>query len=123
MTKNKILVIEDEKPLLNALSAKLQMEGFEIIEAENGKDGLKSALREKPDLILLDIILPKMDGITVLENLRKDSWGKKAKVIILTNLSDWSNTSKAVNLNVHDYLVKSDWQIKDVVKKVKNKLG
>jgi len=122
MVKKKILVIEDERPLLNALSAKLQVEGFEVIEAENGELGLKLALSKQPDLILLDIILPKMDGITVLEHLRENTWGKTAKVIILSNLNDWNNTSSAVNLNVHDYLVKSDWQIKDVIKKVKSKL-
>ena len=122
MAKKKILVIEDEKPLLNALSAKIQTEGFEVLEAENGEDGLKLALKKHPDLILLDIILPKMDGITVLENLRENAWGKTVQVIILSNLSDWNNTSAAVNLNVRDYLVKSDWQIKDVIKKVKSKL-
>jgi two-component system response regulator VicR len=122
MPKKKILVIEDEKPLLNALSTKLQNEGYEVIEAENGEIGLKLAIKQQPDLILLDIILPKMDGITVLENLRENAWGKTAKVIILSNLSDWDNTQRAVNLNVHDYLVKSDWNIKDVIKKVKNKL-
>ena len=117
MTKKKILVIEDEEPLLNALSAKLQTEGFEVLEAENGEDGLKLALKKHPDLILLDIILPKMDGITVLENLRENAWGKTVQVIILSNLSDWNNTSAAVNLNVRDYLVKSDWQIKMLSKK------
>lgn len=122
MSKKKILVIEDEKPLINALSAKLQNEGFQVVEANDGKTGLKAALKHKPDLILLDIILPKMDGIGILENLRENAWGKSAKVIILTNLSDWDSTKKAVNLNVHDYLVKSDWNIKDVVKKVKSKL-
>ncbi|MBU0613613.1 response regulator [Patescibacteria group bacterium] len=122
MSKKKILVIEDEKPLINALSAKLQNEGFQVVEANDGKSGLKAALKHKPDLILLDIILPKMDGIGILENLRENAWGKSAKVIILTNLSDWDSTKKAVNLNVHDYLVKSDWNIKDVVKKVKSKL-
>ena len=122
MTKKAILVVEDEKPLLNALSAKLQNEGYEVIEAEDGEVGLKLAIKRKPDLILLDIILPKMDGITLLEKLRENVWGKSAKVIILSNLSDWDNTYKAVNLNVHDYLVKSDWDIKDVIKKVKSKL-
>ncbi|MFA6392280.1 MAG: response regulator [Patescibacteria group bacterium] len=122
MAKKTILVVEDERPLLNALSTKLQNEGFEVIEAEDGEIGLKLAIKHKPDMILLDIILPKMDGITVLENLRENAWGKTANVIILSNLSDWDNTQKAVNLNVHDYLVKSDWEIKDVIKKVKSKL-
>jgi two-component system, OmpR family, alkaline phosphatase synthesis response regulator PhoP len=122
MSKKKILVIENEKPLINALSAKLQDEGFQVIEATNGTTGLKPALKHKPDLILLDIILPKMDGISVLENLRENAWGKSAKVIILSNLSDWDNTKKATDLNVHDYLVKADWNIKDVIKKVKSKL-
>jgi len=121
--KKKLLIIEDEQPLLEALTDKFELEGFEVCMATNGEAGLKEALSCHPDLILLDILLPKMNGLTMLDELRKNVWGKTAKVIVLTNLSDWDSTNKAVNHDVHDYLVKSDWKIEDVVKIVKKKLN
>ncbi len=71
----KILVVEDDVPELNALRDKFTREGFSILTAKNGEEGLAIALREHPDLILLDIIMPVMDGITMLVKLREDSWG------------------------------------------------
>lgn len=70
-----ILIVEDDVPELNALRDKFTHEGFSILEAKNGEEGLATALREHPDLILLDIIMPVMDGMTMLVNLRKDPWG------------------------------------------------
>ncbi len=122
-TKKTILIIEDESSLREALTDKFEREGFNIISANDGEKGLSMALKHLPDLILLDIILPKKDGLTLLEELRQNSWGKTAKVIILSNLSDWNNTKKAVEQDVHEYLVKSDWKIADVVKIVKKKLS
>jgi two-component system, OmpR family, alkaline phosphatase synthesis response regulator PhoP len=123
MEGKKILIIEDEVSLLHALSAKLNEAGFVILEAKNGEEGLKMALAEHPDLILLDIIMPRMDGISLLKKLRVDDWGKNAPVIVLSNLSDADNSVKAVSGNVSDYLIKSDWKIADVVAKIKEKLG
>jgi len=114
----KILIIEDETALLKALIMKLETSEFVLTEATNGKDGLGMALRGHPDLILLDIIMPVMDGITMLRELRKDEWGKDAKVILLTNLSDAEKVEEAESQGVHDYLIKSDWRIEDVVKKI-----
>jgi len=71
----KILVIEDEKPMLDAVADTLKQHNFAVITADNGKDGLDTALREHPDLMLLDIFMPKMDGLTMLETLRNDPWG------------------------------------------------
>ncbi len=78
-------VVDDEAPERSALRDKLTQSGFSILEAKDGEEGLKIALREHPDVILLDIVMPKMDGMVVLHKLRQDEWGKKASVIILTN--------------------------------------
>ncbi|MFC1612254.1 PleD family two-component system response regulator [Patescibacteria group bacterium] len=117
-----ILIIEDEAPVVRILREKFKSEGFRVLEAKNGIDGFKKAKTEKPDLILLDIILPKMDGIAMLQKLRKDAWGKNVKVIILTNLSDGDELAEAIEHKVHDYLVKADWKLEEIVKKVKEKL-
>jgi DNA-binding response OmpR family regulator len=118
-----ILIVEDEKQLLDALRDKLTREGFQIIETENGVDGLETALLKHPDLILLDIMMPKMDGMAVLKKLREDAWGKTAPVILLTNLSDIDHVSEALDDKVTDYLIKSDWDIDEVAKKIKEKLS
>src|SRR4030042_2794089 len=115
-TTKKILIVDDEPALLAALVDKFTRAGFTVLIAENGKEGLKFAFKNKPDLILLDIIMPIMDGITMLYKLRKDPWGKRVKVILLTNLSDPGKITKALTQSVNGYLVKSDWKIKDVVK-------
>lgn len=120
--KKKILIVEDEIPLLDALKDRLTREGFDILQARDGKQGLELALSEHPDLILLDILLPVMDGITIFKKLHADIWGKDAKVIVLTNLSDNKNVADAIAMGSHDFLVKSDWKIEDVVKVVRDKL-
>ena len=119
----KILIVDDEPALLSALVDKFTRTGFTVIIAENGREGLKAALKNRPDLILLDIIMPVMDGITMLYKLRKDRWGKQVKVILLTNLSDPGKITKCLTQRVNGYLVKSDWKIKDVVKQVSKKLA
>jgi len=119
----KILVVDDEPALLAALVDKLTLEGFVVLSAKDGQDGLEVALRDHPDLILLDVILPVMDGMTMLFELRKDSWGKSIPVILLTNLSEPEKISESLRQGVTDYLVKSDWKLEDIVKKVKKNLG
>lgn len=119
----KILIVEDERPLLKALSEKFNNEGFEVLKAGDGKEGLDMALTKEPDIILLDIVMPVMDGISMLKNLRRDNSGKDIPVIILTNLSDAEHTADALENKAYDFLVKSDWKLEDVVKKVKEKLN
>lgn len=114
-----ILVVEDEAPLRNALRDDLSREGFSVLEAKDGKEGLEGALKKHPDLILLDIVMPKMDGMAMLDALRADPWGKDARVVLLTNVSDSERVSQAISGRAYQYLVKTDWRIKDVVKKVK----
>ena len=119
----KILIVEDEISLLKALEEKFAHEGFEVLKARNGEEGLQTALLNHPDIILLDIIMPKMDGITVIKELRKDAWGKNAKIILLTNLSSPESVTEAIQNNVFDYLVKTNWKLEAIVLKVKTMLG
>ena len=101
----------------------MEMEGLEVIDAVDGEEGLKKFSEEKPDLILLDIIMPKMDGITMLRELRQRAEGKDAPVIILTNLSDADSIEASIKSGVSDYLVKADWKIGDLMEKIKQRLG
>lgn len=117
------MIVEDELSLRNALRDKLSREDFAVLEAKNGEERLEVALREYPDLILLDIIMPVMDGMTMLKKLRETVWGKTAKVVILTNLTDTEKISEAIAQGSFDYLVKSDWKIEDVVTKARERLG
>jgi DNA-binding response OmpR family regulator len=119
----KILIIEDEAALRMAMEEKFGGEGFEVFMADNGEDGLALALKVVPDLILLDIILPKMDGFGVLNELSKNESTKNIEVMILTNLSDSGNVGEMVSRGVADYLVKADWKLEDLLEKVKNKLN
>lgn len=118
-----ILIVEDETPLRSALQEKFTREGFSVLEARDGEEGLNAALEKHPDIILLDIIMPKMDGLTVLKKLQEDSSGKDIPVILLTNLSDDQKVAEAIKEGVYEYLVKSDWKLADLVKEVKEKLG
>lgn len=119
----KILIIDDETIVQKSLSSQFDRKLVTVITAANGADGLKLALKEHPDLILLDLVMPKMDGMTMLTKLRADKWGKKAQVIILTNLSDAERVAQAVEKGTYEYLVKVDWNVMDVVKKCKKYLG
>jgi len=115
----KILVVEDEPTLTTALVDKFTAEQFTVLAAKNGQEGLTMALAEHPDLILLDIVMPVMDGMTMLAELRKDEWGKGVKVILLTNLSDPQKMSDSIAKDVAGYLIKSDWKLNDLVSEVK----
>lgn len=119
----KILIVEDEPSLIKALEEKLHQAGFETISAKNGEEGLSLAMSDKPDCILLDIIMPRMDGMTMLKELRKNDWGKNALVIMLTNLSDGEYAHSAAESGAYDFLVKTDWKIGDVIDKIKEKIG
>ena len=119
----KVLLIEDESVLLELLSGKFKDSGFEVSCAQSAEAGIKLALQNHPDLILLDLILPKMDGLTMLKKLRKDEWGKRVPVIILSNLNDQRKVSEAMKIGVYDFLVKSNVKLSDVVKEVREVLS
>lgn len=120
--EKKVLIIEDESLQLDLLRRKVAELGFTVLEARDGEEGLESALKNHPDLILLDLIMPKMDGVTVLKKLREDGWGKTAEVVILTNLSSAESVVKSVEHGVHDYLVKASYTLDDLMKIVDKKL-
>lgn len=105
------------------LTDKLKNQGFKVINASDGEEGVKKALDEHPDLVVLDIIMPKMDGMTAMEKIREDKdWGKDVPIVMLTNLSDPEKISEAAKYNVFDFLVKTDWRLDDVVDFIKQKL-
>lgn len=118
-----IVIIEDEETLLRMLSEKLSREGFKVWKALNGEEGLHMIQTKHPDIILLDIIMPRMDGMTMLKTLRQSEWGKDIPVIILSNLSDDKRVAESMEHGVYDYLIKTDWSLEEVAKKVKGKLG
>lgn len=119
----KVLIVEDEKQLLDLLHTTLSKK-YEAFDAKDGAEGLEIALKEHPDLILLDIKMPKMDGWEMLEKLRQDSWGKTAKVVMLTNLdTDNYAISHVVKEQPVAYWVKSNIKILDIADKVKKILG
>jgi CheY-like chemotaxis protein len=124
IANKKILIVEDEAPLRNAMSDILTFEGFIVFQAKNGQEGLDIALAQHPDLILLDLMMPVMDGLTMLEKLRTDQiYGKNAMVILLTNINDPDKVAAATEAGSYDFLVKSDWNIEDVVRKIKTRLN
>ena len=118
----KILIIEDDENLTYLLKEALKKESFAVLTAADGKEGLKIALEERPALILLDIILPQLDGLTMLQQLRANKKGVDIPVIILSNLSDAEEVSRAMESRAYDFLVKADWNINDVVEKVKKRV-
>ena len=121
-TKNKaykVLIVEDELNLQKAIGDKIQREGWQSLVASNGEEGLRMAMTEKPDIVLLDIIMPIMDGMTMLKELRKVS---KVPVLILTNLYDEKKLIEAFRGGSFDYLVKSNYSLNEVVEKIKEAL-
>lgn len=116
----KILIVEDEEAYLNLLQESLTKNGFKVYGATDGEKGLAAAIRIKPDLILLDLRLPVMDGMTMLGKLREKETSKQTKVIILTNLEpDMKLIQKSIENQPIYYLVKSDTKLSDLIAKVK----
>jgi len=121
--KKKILLVEDDAALSRVYKSRLQMEGFETREVNNGELALSAALEFKPDLILLDAMMPKISGFDVLDILRNTPETANIRIIMLTALSQPKDKERAESLGVDDYLVKSQVVIGDVVERVKYHLG
>jgi two-component system response regulator VicR len=120
--KKTVLVIEDEVDIREAMVDYLAQSDYNVLEASDGITGLKIALDEHPDLILLDLMLPGMNGQDVLRKLREDRWGKNATVIILSAQDDLSNIGMAYESGVTEYLMKSNASLDELAKKVREVL-
>ena len=117
-----ILFIEDESALQKTIGDILESKNYKVIKVLDGESGLRSAKEERPDLILLGLILPKMDGFEVLKVLKASEETKNIPVIILTNLEETENIQKALELGATTYLVKSSYTLEEVVKKIEKTL-
>ncbi len=121
--RKKILLVEDDEGLAQVYTSRLDVEGFEVRRVPNGEDALANAREFKPDLILLDVMMPKVNGFDVLDILRNTPETTNIKIIMLTALSQEADRKKAEEMGVDDYLVKSQVVIADVVERVKLHLG
>ena len=121
--KTKILLIEDEEMLANMYEVKFQNEGFEVVKALDGASGLEMSKSTNPDMVLLDVIMPKMDGFSVLKSMREDPATKDLPVMLLTNLGQDEDIEKGKELGVIGYLVKANVTPSEVVEAVKKELA
>ena len=124
MTDTKtVLIVEDEPAVALALTDALSKEGFTIQTAKDGAEGLSQALAGHPDIVITDLKMPNMTGLEMVEKLRADEWGKSAKVLILSNLSDLDTLQNAMEKGAFHYMVKGDSNMSDIVAAVKKQLG
>ncbi len=121
MAKN-ILIIEDEKSVSDMYKTHLENKGYQIAVSSNGKEGMELAKKEKPDLILLDIILPQKDGFTVLGKLKADKSTKKIPIVLLTNLGQDDDKKRGKDLGARDYLIKANLTPSQIGEKIKEYL-
>jgi DNA-binding response OmpR family regulator len=117
--KKVVLLVEDDQALRELYAIALIKAGFDILMAENGEQGVATALKHHPNLILLDIDMPIMNGHQAAEKIRLDSWGKDARIIFLTNHSDAQNVAHAIMQKPEDYIVKANVPIKDMINQVR----
>ena len=118
-----MLIVEDDKFLRELIVRKVGKEGYEVVIATDGEEGLKMAKEEKPNLILLDLILPAMDGFEVLRQIKEAEETKHIPVIILSNLGQKEDIDKAVKLGAQDYMIKAHFTTGEITKKIKEILG
>lgn len=117
--KFRILIVEDEEKLLNLLKNKLIRGGFEPIVAQDGEEALKQAKAHNPDLVILDLLLPKVDGFGVLSQLRESKSEKELPIIVLTNYGNSDNVSRVLSLGAEVFLIKANYSLDEVVNKIK----
>ena len=120
MTKDKILIVEDENFLLDMYKMKFEQGGFEVITAVDGEEAIRTSKREKPDIILLDIMMPKINGFGVLENLKASPITKSIPVLIFSNFSQKEKIKKGIALGAVDYFLKTNYTPTQVLEKVKD---
>jgi DNA-binding response OmpR family regulator len=114
-----ILFIEDESALQKTIREIVQKEGYAMISALDGELGIKLAMEKMPDLVILDLVLPKKNGFEVLKSLKQDKRTKMIPIIVLTNLGEMENIDNAIELGAKTYLVKSDYSLREVIEKIR----
>jgi len=119
----KVLIVEDEKVMAELLERKLTKEGYDVSVARDGEEGLKVMKKVKPDLILLDVIMPKMGGFEVMEEMKKDPEIKDIPVIIISNSGQPVELDRAQKLGAKDWLIKTEFDPQEVIKKVVKQIG
>jgi len=119
--KKKILIVEDDKDFLSILNIKFSNEGFSVLTAEGGEQGISLAQEEKPDLIISDVLMPGIDGMEMAKKIKESNDG--ALIMFLTNIKDTDYTKRIKALGKIDYLIKAELRINEIVQKVKDKLG
>ena len=115
----KILIVEDDQTLREILEKKLKMEEFEVITEADGDSALETVFKEKPDLVLLDIMMPGLNGISVLKQIRRDSWGKNVPIIIMSNLDYSIHAAEIRPFNPTDYIMKVGSKLEDILEKIR----
>ena len=119
----KILIIEDEEIILDLMKRKLSQEGYEVLTAKDGEEGLNAMRQFKPELILLDVVMPKLGGFEVMEEMRKDEQLRRIPVIIISNSGQPVEIDKAKELGANNWLIKTEFDPQEVVDKVINQIG
>ncbi len=119
----KVLIIEDEEVMINLLERKLSQEGYKVETARDGEEGLGKMKKEKPDLVLLDIIMPRKGGFEVMEEMQKDKELRDIPVIVISNSGQPVELDKAKELGAQDWLIKTEFDPQEVIEKVKNQIG
>lgn len=123
MAKKKIAIVEDDLAISQMYRLKFEAEGYEVAVAENGQVGLEVIEDFRPDVVLLDMMMPQMNGDEVLKNVRGQEWGQEMPVLILTNMGKEEASKSLSGLNVHSYIVKAEMTPKQVAERVKEVLG
>ncbi len=118
-----ILIVEDELSMQRAMKNKLEQAKYRVSTASDGAQGLEKIRADRPDLVLLDLIMPKLDGISVLREVKGDDKLRNLPVVILTNLSTGDKVAEAMQLGTFDFLVKANYSLDDVLRKVKDRIG
>jgi DNA-binding response OmpR family regulator len=123
--KNNIYTVEiaeDDQGLAGLLADRLITEGYTVIKAPDGEEAYKLALERHPDIIVLDMMMPKMNGLEVIKKLRTDEWGSTAQIMLLTNDPDTNKVEQAIMRGVFDYLVKTDFKLDEIVEKIQQRI-
>ncbi len=118
-----VLIVEDEPSMQRALKSKLEHGGYDVQAASDGEEAIANLKAGVPNLVLLDLIMPKIDGISVLRQMKEDAALRSVPVIILTNLSSGDKVAEAMTLGTFDFLVKANYSLDDVLKKVSERIG